>query len=204
MAVITTRQYPISPTLRWTTQDGRLTSEGFRLLKALADIAEFVTIQDGEVTAGKIAAGAINATNIIVENIIVTGQLTANSVTDITVAAQASAVGPDGNDVVEATVPVTGTGNTGVLINFTGFMDRPTTNASNFGYWRVRLERNGTEIDSTPSLFYDDNFAYPVVAAFADETPGTDPVYTISTVLTSGLGLFTISEGLLVCSLFKR
>jgi hypothetical protein len=127
-----------------------------------------------------------------------------NAITDTTVAFQAGPVGPANNNAVEADVPVTDTGTTGVLITFTAFMSLPNPDPANAGYWQLRLLRNGSQIEITPPLFYDDNFAYPVTAIWVDNDPGIDPHYEIRTNLSSGLGFFTIDGGVGVFALFKR
>lgn len=69
MVEVTKKKYPLNPTLRWTTQDGRLTTEGFRIMRAVSDVLETVSIEDGEVTTDMIAAGAITAGKITVTSL---------------------------------------------------------------------------------------------------------------------------------------
>lgn len=224
MAEITTQVIDLNPTMRFTDKEGRLTGEAFRFMALLRRIAKAVHIASGEITndmladlavsasklqddavvIGKLAAGSIYVSTLFADEVVVTKAVKPSAITDITTAAQSVSVGPSGNDVVTANVPLTDSDTTGVLIQFSGFMDRPSSSSSNFGYWRLRLMRNGVEIDRTPSLFYDDNFSYQPVAMWADESPGTNPEYTVRTQLVSGPGTFNIKDSLLVCSLFKR
>lgn len=215
MASITTREYPITPTMRWVDSEGRLTGEGFRLMKAVAELVEAVTIEDGEITADMISVTSLEAISATLGNVVIDGDLVVNgtittgkialqAVTEITIALQGGGVGPSGALVLSADVPVTDTGTTGVLIQFAGFMDKPVFDAANFGYWSIQLYKNGSPIDGTPGLFYDDNFSYQPVAFWVDESPGTDPEYEIYTVLGSGPGDFTLTDSVGIFSLFKR
>ena len=90
------------------------------------------------------------------------------------------------------------------MIDFTGFMARPDVDPSNFGNWRIRLYRNGVQINETPNQYYDDNFAYPVVAKWFDDAPGVDPVYLINGSIISGPADFKVSGGLAIFTLLKR
>jgi len=106
--------------------------------------------------------------------------------------------------LVSGVVPIDSTNNTGLLLTFTAFMDRPSVNTDNYGYWGLLLKRNGVVIDSTPALFYDDNFSYQPVATFIDEDPGENPEYSIVSFLQSGLGWFDVKGGVLNVGLLKR
>jgi hypothetical protein len=215
MVEVTRAEYPLNPTLKLVTPEGRATAEFFRVLKAIGDLISNITIEDGEVTADMISVvslEAISATlgnvvidgDLVVNGTITTGKVAQNAITEVTAAAQVSPVGPSGQTVVGVAVPVTTTGNTGVLITFNGFMSLPTPDPANFGTWGLYLTRNGVIIDSTAALYYDDNFTYPVTAAFIDDAPGLNPSYEIVTFLGSGLGNFQLAEGLIICSLLKR
>lgn len=224
MAEITQETYPLNPTLRLVNAEGRATSEFFRVLKAIGKVLEAVNIVDGEITTdmladlavsaeklgdaavvvGKLAAGSIYVDTLFVNNVVKTGAVASNAISEITAILQVGSAGPDGDTILSGSVPVTTTGNTGLLLTFTGFMDRPVLDASNFGYWKMHLQRNGVTIDSTPDLFYDDNFSYQPVASFIDTAPGTNPTYSVITSLTSGLGDFTVTGSVLNVGLLKR
>lgn len=225
MVEVTRKKYPLNPTLKWTDAEGRLTAQGFRIIRAIGELIENITIVDGEVTTDMIAAGAVTAGKItvdsleaisavlgnvvvegdlIVEGTLTTTKLGANAVTEVTTGDQVGIKGPSGDTIVSVAVPVTSTGNTGVLVTFTGFATLPSSSASNFGLWALQLYRDASLIGQTPFLYYDDNFSYPIVASFIDEAPGTNPTYSIVSVLSSGDGNFRIEGGLLNCSLLKR
>ena len=225
MVEVTREKYPLNQTLKLVTPEGRATSEFFRVLKAIGQLIGNITIEDGEVTTDMIAAGAITAGKITVTSLdeistflgdvavdgdlivggtITTGKVATNAITDITVALQVGSAAPSDQTVLSSGVPITSSDKTGVLINFTGFMDVPSAGASNAGYWGLDLYRNGVKIDTTGAIFYDDNFSYQPVATWVDETPGVSPSYSVQTFLMSGDGNFTITNSTCVFSLFKR
>lgn len=214
MVEVTRAKYPLNPTLKLTTPEGRATSEFFRVLKAIGDLISAITIEDGEVTAdkigaeqitaGKLAAGSINVTTLFVDEIIITSKVAPNAITDVSIGQQVGSGAPDGATLVSAIVPVTSTSNTGVILTFTAVQGLPVVNAANFGSWQMSLQRNGVTIDSTGAIYYDDNFANLIAVQFVDETPGTNPTYSIIASTLSGPGDFSISDGVLNGALFKR
>jgi hypothetical protein len=215
MVEVARRKYPLNPTLKLVNGEGRATSEFFRILTAIGNLIENITIQDGEVTADMISVDSLEAISavlgnviiegdLIVEGTITTGKVAPNAISELTALLQGGTVGPNGDTILSGAVPVTSTDNTGLLLTFTSFMDLPTPNASNFGYWTITLNRNGVAIDTTPPLYYDDNFSYQPVASFIDPAPGTNPTYSLTTTLVSGLGFFTITGGVLNVGLLKR
>lgn len=216
MADIKTREYPITPTMRLTDAEGRATGEFFRLLKAISALVEAVTLVDGEVTADKIQVDSLEAISAVLGNVIIngdlvingtvtTGKLAANSATDVTVAIQVGNISPYSDFISQGVPAVSDPDITGMLITFFGFMDRPDLSSGNNGRWKMLLRRNGVQIDETPPQFYDDNFAYPLVAAWFDPSPGVDPVYTIGGDVLSGPGDFNVLEGSLATfTLLKR
>jgi hypothetical protein len=148
-----------------------------------------------------------NGYDINADGTIETPQVAEHSFSEITVLLQTAPVTPSGSgaEVLSGTVPVDADAlATGVVLNFTAFMDRPDIDIDNVGYWRIALDKNGSLFDVSPSLFYDDNFSYQPVAVFVDEAPGTDPFYRIRAVPVSGPTDFEISGGVLTVSYFKR
>jgi hypothetical protein len=204
MVEVTRAKYPLNPTLKLVDAEGRATAEFFRILRAIGDLINNIAIEDGEITTQMLEAEIIRVSTLFADEVIITGKVAPNAITELTAGLQVGLVGPNGDVAVDVDVPVTTTNNTGVLLVYTAVMTLPTPNAANFGTWGLTLQRNGVTIDSTPLLYYDDNFMYPVVASFVDETPGTNPNYTLTTFLNSGLGLFALEGGLLNCSLLKR
>lgn len=224
MAEISEDDYPLNPTLRLVNTEGRATAEFFRILKAIGKILRAVNVVDGEITTekladlavqasklddgavviGKIAAGAIYVNTLFVDEVVWTNAVKPNAISEITALTQAGSAGPNGATLVSGTVPIDSTNNTGMLLTFTSYMDRPAEGMSNFGYWGLYLYRNGVLIDSTPGLFYDDNFSYQPVASFIDPNPGADPTYSVVSYLSSGPGNFTITGGVLNVGLLKR
>jgi hypothetical protein len=152
-----------------------------------------------------IDGGIVYIETAVIQNLSLgTEKLAPNSVTDLVVAYQGSAVSP-GSAIVGTYVPgASASGDTGVLLQLAGFMDKPYDNPSNFGYWQLLLYRNGVNIAASPLLFYDDNFAYPVSMAFADTSPGANPYYEFTASGVSGLLGFTISGSTMLATLFKR
>ncbi len=204
MAEVSYRRYDVSATQRFVDTEGRLTQKGFELMKAVAAVVSAVTIQDGEITTEMLEAEVIRVSTLFADEVIITSKVAQNAISEITALVQVGSAGPNGGTILSGAVPVTTTGNTGLLLTFTGFMDLPAPDSSNFGYWRLHLQRNGVTIDSTPLLYYDDNFSYQPVASFVDETPGPNPVYSIVTTLASGVGNFSITGSVLNVGLLKR
>lgn len=224
MTEITKRKHHISPTMRWVDGEGRLTGEGFRLIRDIAVLIEAVNIVDGEISTemladlavqasklddgavviGKIAAGAIYVHTLFADEVVITAKVKPNAITELTVGLQTATGGPDGLDLVSVDVPISSVNNTGTLLSFTAFMSRPTLDPANNGYWRLVARRNGAQIGASPALFYDDNFAYPIVGSFVDFSPGSNPRYSIAAVPISGPGFFDINGGILNVSLLKR
>lgn len=224
MAEIKKKKHHLSPTMRWVDGDGRLTGEGFRLMRDIAVLIEAVNIVDGEITTdmladlavqasklddgavviGKLAAGAIYVSTLFADEVVITSKVKPNAISELTALIQSGSTGPNGGTILSGTVPIDSANNTGLLLTFTGFMGLPTPDPSNYGYWTITLNRNGSPIDATPPLYYDDNFSYQPVASFIDPTPGDDPVYSLTTTLQSGAGWFTITGGVLNVGLLKR
>lgn len=209
--------------MRLVDGEGRPTSEFMRFLRdavelinavhlvpgevtneMLADLAVSATkLQDAAVVIGKLAAGSIHVSTLFVDEVIVTNKVAQNAISELTALLQVGSVGP-GGVILSGAVPITSTNNTGLLLTLTAFMDRPALGTGNFGYWSIQLRRNGVQIDTTPQLFYDDNFSYQPVASFIDPTPGTNPTYEVRTTLHGGDGNFSITGGVLNVGLLKR
>lgn len=154
----------------------------------------------------RVEGGVVYIENAVIENLSLgTGKLSANAATDVTVGIQAIDKSSS-SAVITQGVPVEDDPNiTGVVIVYFGFMDKPSNDPANNGSWKLSIERNGVGFDETPALFYDDNFAYPIVAAWFDPSPGIDPTYIIRSGVLSGLGNFTLlAGGLATFTLLKR
>lgn len=204
MVEVTRNKYPLNQTLKWVNSEGRLTSEAFRIMRAVGDLISAITIEDGEITTEMLEAEIIRVSTLFADEVIITGKIAQNAISEITAIQQVGTAGPNAGTILTGIIPVTTTGNTGLVLTFTSFMDKPTFDPGNFGYWSIQLNRNGSQIDSTPPLYYDDNFSYQPVASFIDETPGTNPEYSLTTTLHSGLGNFGVTGGVLNASLLKR
>lgn len=204
MTEITRKKYPISPTLKLVDEQGRATSQFQRLLRAISELVEAVSIEDGEITTDMLEAEIIRVSTLFADEVIITGKVAQNAISELTAILQTVPAGPSGDTILSGTVPISTTNNTGLLLTLTAFMDLPTPNPGNFGYWQMHLQRNGVTIGSTPGLYYDDNFSYQPVATFIDSDPGTNPTYSVITSLSGGLGNFTITGGVLNVGLLKR
>lgn len=204
MASITTREYPITPTMKWTDAEGRLTGEGFRLMRAVAELVEAVTIEDGEITTDMLEAEVIRVSTLFADEVIITSKVAPNAITDVSIGIQVGAGAPDGTTLASVLVPVTSSSNTGVILTFTGVQGLPSPNPANFGSWQLVLTRNGIAINGTGAIYYDDNFANLIAAQFVDDTPGTNPTYEVYAIALSGPGSFSLSDGVLNGALFKR
>jgi hypothetical protein len=215
MVEVTRAKYPLNPTLKLVTPEGKATAEFFRILRAIGDLISNIEIEDGEVTADKIQVDSLEAIsavlgnvivngNLLVEGTITTGKVAQNAITEVSIGQQVGSGNPDGTTLCSAIVPVTSTSNTGVIVTFTAVQGLPVVNAANFGSWRVRLKRNGVMIASTGDIYYDDNFANLIAVQFVDANPGTNPTYEIYASTISGPGDFSISSGVLNGALFKR
>lgn len=224
MTELVTKDYTISATQRFVDAEGRLTQKGFEVMKAVARLLQAVNVVDGEITTeklaelavtaeklgdeavvvGKMAAGSIWVNTLFVNEVVWTDAVKQNAISEVTALTQVGSAGPVNEVLVAGTVPIDSTNNTGMILTFTAFMDRPDSDPGNFGYWGLLLKRNGVTIQSTPNLYYDDNFSYQPVASFIDEDPGEDPYYEVVTFLISGNADFTITGGVLNVGLLKR
>lgn len=204
MVEVTRAKYPLNPTLKLVTPEGRATAEFFRVLKAIGDLISNITIEDGEVKTEMLESEIIRVSTLIADEIIITSKVAPNAISELTALTQSGSNGPNGETLISGTVPIESTNNTGLLLTFTSFMDKPYFDSGNFGYWGLHLRRNGSIIQTTPGLYYDDNFSYQPVASFIDPSPGTDPEYQIESYLSSGPGGFTITGGVLNVGLLKR
>lgn len=224
MAELDQQDYPLNPTLRLVNTEGRATAEFFRILKAIGKVLKAVNIVEGEITTemladlavsaaklddgavviGKLAAGSIYVDTLFVNNVVKTGAVSPNAISELTALTQTGSNGPSGEILVSGTVPIDSTNNTGLLLTFTSFMDKPADGSGNFGYWGLNLKRNGVTIQTTPGLYYDDNFSYQPVASFIDPSPGSDPFYEVESYLSMGPGIFSITGGVLNVGLLKR
>jgi hypothetical protein len=204
MVEVQRKKYPLNPTMKWTDAEGRLTAEGFRIIRAIGELIENISIEDGEVRTEMLEAEIIRVSTLFADEVIITNKIKPNAVSELSALFQVGSTGPGGGTIVSGAVPITTLSNTGLLLTLTAFMDRPNLDSGNFGYWSMQLNRNGTQIDTTPQLYYDDNFSYQPVASFIDPTPGADPTYSVTTTLHSGDGDFSITGGVLNVSLLKR
>lgn len=96
MVAVEFQQYPLNPTLRWTTADGRLTSEGFRMMRAISAIVSNVLISSQEITTEMLADLAVTADKVgneaiiaakIAAGAILADKIAANAVTAAAIAA---------------------------------------------------------------------------------------------------------------------
>lgn len=215
MAEVSYRRYEVSATQRFVDPEGRLTQKGFELMKAVANLVSSVTIEDGEIKANMIDVVNLEAISAILGNVVVNGSLVVNgtlvtdklaqnAVSEVTTAVQVGTGRTTDPYLIQTTVPLTSTGNTGVLVSFTAFQRLPAGGSGNNGFWELRLARNGVVIDVTPNIFYDDNFAGWQICSFVDENPGTNPLYEIIPWGLSGLCDFDILGGLGVFTVLKR
>lgn len=150
-----------------------------------------------------IDAGVVYIESAVIKSLSIgTDKVSVGAITELVVAYGGST--GVGSAMVGTTVPTSGTNDTGVLIQMAGFMDKPYFDSGNFGYWQIQLRRNSGVIASSPGLFYDDNFAYPISMMFADSSPGVNPYYDFVAVGLSGPCGFSISASTMVCSRFKR
>lgn len=65
MATATTSNtYSLSPRVFFVDEHGRLTTEGFRIMKAALQLVSAIAIDDGEITTAKLATGAVTTAKI--------------------------------------------------------------------------------------------------------------------------------------------
>ncbi|KRA44704.1 hypothetical protein ASD80_06060 [Devosia sp. Root635] len=66
-----------------------------------------------------------------------------------------------------------------VRVDVNCVLNRPSENPWNYGYLTIRILRNGSQVDYR-SIFFDDNFAYPIAFTFADYPPsGQTHTYSV-------------------------
>lgn len=208
MVKIERKKRHLSPTTRFISQkpgqEGRLTDDGFRLMKDLAEFISLIEIEDGEIKTEMLEAEIIRVSTLIADEIIITSKVAQNAISEISVGQQAGSKPPNGTPVVTITVPVDTTFNTGVILTFTAVQGLPPADPGNVGSYQLSLRRNGTTIAASGPIFYDDNFAAPMAIQFIDPSPGSNPVYALVASTLTGPGNFSISNGALSGALFKR
>lgn len=139
--------------------------------------------------------------NAVIKNLSVgTNKLAYNAATSIVITGVSGAGGP--GSVLQAASIYNEYG--AVSIDFSSFLNRPSDGSSNFGYLRVRILRNGSEIASR-TLFYDDNFAYPFAFTHVDyPSVGATHGYQAQLLNLSGSGWYSMSDAVLRLINFKR
>lgn len=220
MVKVKRKKYPLNPTLKLVNPEGRATSEFFRILTAIGELIENISIlpgeigedelaefavslsklQDNAVGVGKLAAGSIWVSTLFVDEVIITSKVGAGQMTG-GVSATQPADAPMNTAAVSANMNVA---YGSARISFIASQSRPTSGSGNFGNYLLRILRNGTPI-KVLSIYYDDNFA-GVVGIVAIDSPGVGVhTYTIDTQLVSGTGnLHIVAGGELVVENFKR
>lgn len=139
--------------------------------------------------------------NAVIRNLTIgTNKLAYNAATSIVITSPGGAVGPGGYLAGASIYNEYGA----VSIDFSSFLDRPGSSSSNFGYLRVRILRNGSEITSR-TLFYDDNFAYPFAFTHVDyPSVGATHTYDAQLLNLSGQGWYSMFDGVMRLINFKR
>lgn len=204
MVEVTRAKYPLNPTLKLVTPDGRATAEFFRVLKAIGDLISNITIEDGEIQTEMLEAQIIRVSTLFADEVIITNKIAPNAISELSVGSQVGSIPPDGSTIVSVVVPVANATTTGVILTFTGSQSVPVSGGGNFGTYSFSVYRNGVYIGGSPGMFYDDNFAVFVALQFVDTTPGLNPTYSISASVGSGAGDFAITGSVLNGALFKR
>lgn len=187
MASVTSSKYPLNPTLRWVTRDGRLTSEGFRIMRAVSAIVDSVTIEDGEVTTDKIAAGSITAEKITASKIdadeilqdgtLITDLIAANAVTSVG-SAFSEDIEVDEDADEEVTVQTLAFTPTDGEVIISGMIDVGGVNSSGSNAdYHFRLKRAGSEIIGYQRSVSDNGvIAFTLPFSYVDTSPGTSEV----------------------------
>jgi len=139
--------------------------------------------------------------NAVIKNLSVgTNKLAYNAATSIVITTPGGLVGPGGLLRDAAIFNEYGA----VSIDFSSFLNRPSAGGGNFGYLQIRIARNASQITQR-TLFYDDNFAYPVAFTHVDYAPsGLTCTYTATLHNLSGDGNYDMTDSVLRLINFKR
>lgn len=203
MAVPVKKKYPLNPTLRWTDSDGRLTAEGFRIIRAIGEIIETITIEDGEVTAEKINVVNLEAISAVLGNVIIDGDLIVNGTIttpkyndgSISASIVATSVGPVslGGSFATIQTAVVTTDDGAVLLNSTANIW--SSNAAPFdAYCEMRLLRNGSTVHTWIGGHIwassgDTNKRFSRTYNYRDSSPGVGSVsYELQARVSNGSG----------------
>lgn len=192
MVEVSKTKYPLNPTLKWTDSEGRLTSEAFRIIRAIGELINNITIEDGEVTADKISVDSLEAISAVLGNVIIDGDLVVNGTlttpkhqnNSITIFSGTTPSGTVNFSLTEQTIQthvVTSDGGA-VLLVVGANVGFTTIGASNFGPTTWRIRKNGTDVDSR-QINVDDSWTGLQTWVWIDTSPGTSPnTYTLTTI----------------------
>lgn len=134
--------------------DVEINAQNFRI-RNNAGVSQFVFDSvTGNLIIGRLQANSINTSSLFVDGVMITNKIAPNAVTD---AATFTGNGQQGT-LTSGSFQVT-TGR--VLLLAAGFLDRPTSNSSNFGYISFNLKYNGITVKQFTSS-YDDQSGYGV------------------------------------------
>lgn len=139
--------------------------------------------------------------NAVIKNLSVgTDKLSYNAATAIVITTPGGLVGPGGLLRDAAIFNEYGA----VSVDFSSFLNRPSAGGGNFGYLQIRIARNASVVTQR-TLFYDDNFAYPVAFTHVDYAPaGLTCTYTATLHNLSGDGNYDMVDSVLRLINFKR
>lgn len=195
MVAINKQVYQISPRSRFTDGHGYLTGEAYRMLSAISEILNSVTIEDGEITAEKISVTNLEAISATLGNVVIDGDLVVNGTLTTPKYVPNSVSQPVASNGADITV-TSGGGETeihteDITLDYAGdvtilFNSLAQSTNSNFPLTTYRLKRNGTPI-VTKSWYVDDQEgSRDTILAFVDENPGTgDHTYSVTAQLNS-------------------
>lgn len=76
----------LSPTTRFIDDAGRLTTDGFRLMKDLAEFISLIEIEDGEIKTEMLEAQIIRVSTLFADSVVITRAVANQAITEATVA----------------------------------------------------------------------------------------------------------------------
>ncbi len=138
--------------------------------------------------------------NLMLLGSLITDRLEEHAVTDYVITSPGGRQ-EDGGEVRRAKIEVDN--NADVHVRCSGYQYRPDQSSGNYGYYQLRLKRDGDIIAESP-YFYDDNFSQPFTIEAVDRPGNGEHTYSCDYDVTSGSGRVDLGKAVMVLIENKR
>ena len=138
--------------------------------------------------------------DLLLRGSLITDRLAEHAVTDYVITSPGGRQ-EDGGEVRRASITVDN--NADVHVRCSGYQYRPDQSSGNYGYYQLRLKRDGDVIAESP-YFYDDNFSQPFIIETVDRPSNGQHTYSCDYDVTSGSGRVDLGKAVMVLNEHKR